>query len=193
MSASVVAPPNRMAVEEFLAWSDRQTGSDRYKLVNGEVFGMAGDRVRHNRLKFAAAQALDAATLRVGAPCTAFTDGVAVRIDEWTLRIPDASVQCGPKADPDAMVIEPTIALDVTSPSSVRSDEDQKLIEYMSVASIRHYLIVHPASRAVVHHERDPEESVTTGILREGDAVTLDQPGIEVMVADLLSSHRRRV
>lgn len=191
MSAPVAKPAARMTVEDFLSWADRQPGADRYELVAGEVFGMAGDRVRHNRLKFAAAKALDAAVSRAGVPCTVFTGGVGVRIDDWTLRIPDASVQCGPEADPDAMLVEPTIVLEVTSPSSVRSDEEDKLIEYMSVPSIRHYVVVYSSSQAVVHHERREQGPIMTRILRSG-TVTLVPPGLEVEVEDLLSSSKRQ-
>jgi Uma2 family endonuclease len=191
VSARLAKPTGRITVEEFLAWTSQQPGSDRYELVSGEVVGMAGDRVRHNRLKFAAARALDDAVHEAAQPCTVFTDGVGVRIDEWTLRIPDASVQCGPEADPEAMVIEPLIVLEVTSPSSVRSDEDHKLLEYMSVPSIQHYVIVYPGSQAIVHHQRGEAGTIATRIMREG-VLEMHPPGLRVGVDRLLTADRER-
>lgn len=184
MSARI-AKPERMNVDQFLSWVDAQRGSDRWELVGGEVVGMAGDRVRHNRVKYAVARALDDAIRASGLPCTIFTDGVGVRIDEWTLRIPDASVQCGSEADPDALTVEPIIVVEVTSPSSVRDDEDQKLIEYVGVASIEHYVVVHPNSGVVVHHSRHESGDIRTRILRHGDRIELRPPGITVAISDL--------
>lgn len=185
MSASV-AKPERMNVDQFLAWVDAQRGSDRWELLDGEVVGMAGDRVRHNRVKYAVARALDDAIRDSNLPCTIFTDGVGVRVDEWTLRIPDASVQCGTDADPDALTVDPVIVVEVTSPSSARDDEDQKLVEYMSVAGIEHYLVVHPNTSIVVHHSRHPSGDIRTRIMRQGGQLDLIPPGLSVSVADLL-------
>lgn len=186
MSASVASPTGRMTVDQFLAWLDNQRGSDRWELVEGEIVGMAGDRVRHNRVKYAVARALDDAIRSANLPCIIFTDGVGVRIDEWTLRIPDASVQCGVEADPDALTVDPTIVVEVTSPSSVRDDEDQKLIEYMGVLGVEHYLVVHPKSCVVVHHSRHSSGNILTRIFRGTGDISLDPPGILVSVAALL-------
>jgi Uma2 family endonuclease len=119
-------------------------------------------------------------------PCTVFTDGVAVVIDDETTREPDASVQCGVEADLDSMIIEaPLIVVEVTSPSSEGDDVEAKLVDYSSVPSIQHYLIVHPERRVVVHHQRQGRNAFTSRILHDGE-VTLDPPGITVPVTALL-------
>ena len=185
MSAGL-AKPARMNVDQFLSWLEGQGGSDRWELVEGEVFGMAGDRAIHNRVKYAVARALDDAIRASGLSCTMFTDGVGVRIDDWTLRIPDASVQCGSDVDDNALTIDPIIVVEVTSPSSAREDEDQKLIEYMGVAGIEHYIVVHPRKALIVHHSRHESGDIRTRIQRQGDRIDLIPPGLSVMVADLL-------
>jgi Uma2 family endonuclease len=74
----------------------------------------------------------------------------------------------------------------VVSPSSERDDTGAKLVEYFSVASVCHYLIVFSEKRVVVHHRRDePGTAVHTRILSDGDML-LDPPGISIPVADLL-------
>ena len=91
-----------MTVPEFLVWAAAQPRG-RYELVRGEVVAMAPERVRHNLVKLAVARSLSAAVARAGLPCTVFTDGMTVVIDNETSREPDAAVQCnvsiGPRFD----------------------------------------------------------------------------------------------
>jgi Uma2 family endonuclease len=179
-----VLPKARMKVDEFLAWSGRQP-DDRYELVDGQIVAMTRDTVRHNRTKLAAAQTLEGAVRMAGLPCLVLIDGVGVAINDKTLRIPDVLVQCGPEPDPDALTIEsPLIVVEVVSPSSERDDIDAKLIDYFSVASVRHYLIIFSEKRAVVHHQRN-EGGIATRIARDGD-IALNPPGMTVAVSALL-------
>jgi Uma2 family endonuclease len=48
----------------------------------------------------------------------------------------------------------PLVVVEVTSPSSERGDPGEKLVEYFSVPSIHHYLIVNPVKKVVIHHAR---------------------------------------
>ena len=84
-----------------------------------------------------------------------------------------------------ALIIEsPLIVVEVVSPSSERDDTGAKLVDYFSVAGIRHYLIIVPEKRVVVHHQRN-EEGIATRIAHDGD-IALNPPGLTVAVATLL-------
>jgi Uma2 family endonuclease len=114
-----------------------------------------------------------------------FLDGVGIAINDNTLRIPDVMVHCGAEPNPDSMVIEaPLIVVEVVSPSSERDDTDAKLVDYFSVTSIHHYLIVFSERRVVVHHRRT-EGAIDTRIAHDGE-IELNPPGIAVPVAALL-------
>jgi Uma2 family endonuclease len=178
-------PKQRMKVPEFLAWANEQLDSN-YELVDGEVVAMAPERLRHILVKAAVYRVLDEAVKAAGLPCTVFPDGAGVVINDNTTRIPDASVQCGVKPNLESMVLEaPIIVVEVVSPSSERQDLGAKLVEYFSVPSIRHYLVVVPERRAVLHHMRNEDGRLFTYIGRNGDIV-LDPPGIKVPVAGLV-------
>jgi len=182
---AVALPEASMDVAQFNDWAVAQPRG-RYELVQGEVIAMAPGRARHNLVKAAVFTALDAAVREAGAPCTVFTDGMTVVIDERTAREPDAAIQCHERLDLNTMILdEPMVVVEVTSPSSDRDDSGAKLVEYFSVPSIRHYLIVRPDKDAVVHHHRDERGDITTAIRREG-AIAIVPPGIEVSVAALL-------
>ena len=183
--STTTLPKQRMKVPEFLAWADMQPDG-QYELVDGEIVAMAPDRVRHNLVKLAVAVALRDAVTAGGLPCTVFTDGIGVVINDETTRLPDASVQCGVKPKPNLMILEaPLIVVEVASSSSERQDLGAKLIEYFSVPSIHHYLVVVPEKRAVVHYMRKEGGTLSTYIGRSGDIV-LNPPGMTVPVGALL-------
>jgi Uma2 family endonuclease len=171
-----------MTVAEFLVWASAQPRG-RYELVRGEVVQMAPERQRHVRVKGAIFLALTNAVKRAGLPCTVFTDGATVVIDEDHAREPDASVQFDSAGDPESMVLEaPLIVVAVMSPSSERDDTGVKVGEYFSVLSIQHYLIVDPMERIVIHHARGRDRQVLTC----GEEIDLMPPGMTVPVAELL-------
>lgn len=179
-------PKPKMSVAEFIPWAMSQP-KGRYELVRGEVFAQASERARHNIAKLAIARALQDAVKKAGLPCTVFTDGMTVKIDEFTAREPDAAVQCGPKVDLDAVLLEePLIVVEVISPSSERDDTGSKLLEYFSLSSVQHYLIVDPFKPALIHHARQAGGDIRTQIHTSGQ-VTLAPPGLEVEVGGVLA------
>jgi Uma2 family endonuclease len=174
-----------MNVQEFLAWAAAQPRG-RYELAGGEIVTMAPERALHNLVKLAVVRALGDAVALAGLPCTVFTDGMTVVIDNEHSREPDAAVQCNVSTDLASMILEaPLIVVEVTSPSSERDDTGDKLVEYFSVPSIRHYLIVNPTKRVVVHHARDEHGQIVTRIMSNGQ-LDLAPPGMTVPVRELL-------
>jgi Uma2 family endonuclease len=179
------SPKQPMKVPEFLAWATEQLDS-RYELVDGKVVAMAPERLRHALVKHAAARALEDAVRAAGLPCTVFPDGVTVIINENATREPDACIQCGMTADLDATTIEaPLVVVEVVSSSSERYDLGALLIEYFSVPSIRHYLVLLPLKSAVVHHRRGEDGTIITQIKHDG-VIKLEPPGMTVAVGALL-------
>ncbi|MDQ3558822.1 MAG: Uma2 family endonuclease [Pseudomonadota bacterium] len=181
------AVPDRLLTsDEFIDWAMRQP-SGRYELVAGRVVTMAPERTRHNLVKIAVLLALREGVNRAGLPCTVYTDGMTVVIDRQHSREPDAAVQCGDQPDPDALILDaPLIVVEVVSPSTERDDTGAKLIEYFSVVSIQHYLIVNPEKRVVVHHRRDGNEIRTRIVGADGGDLRFDPPGFSVSAAALL-------
>jgi Uma2 family endonuclease len=183
---TTVFPTKRMSVPEFLAWAELQPEGRGYELVDGKVIAMAPERVRHNLAKLAVARALEDAVRAAKLPGTVFTDGVAIRINDYTVREPDASVQRGVEADLDSVLIDaPLIVVEVASPSSERDDTGAKLIDYCSVPSIQHCLVVLPQERVVVHYQRGERDKIDTRIAHDGE-IALAPPGITLAVAALL-------
>jgi Uma2 family endonuclease len=175
-------PKQQMTVEEFLAWSEGQPG--RYELVDGEVLAQASERVSHAKMKHAVCVALGAAIRQRGLSCHALPDGVAVRVSKSTVFEPDAQVYCGKEAAPDTLLVEPIIVVEVLSPSTGRNDALGKLEGYFQLASIHHYLIVHPDKPLVIHHARGEGDIILTRIQHDG-VIKLDPPNLEFRLDEI--------
>jgi Uma2 family endonuclease len=183
MSAVTKADEPKMTFAAFLRWSESQVG--RYELVRGYAIEMQSERARHAAVKgnvyFALRKAIDDAKL----PCTAFTDGLTVEIDDEHGFIPDALVQCGEPVDPYRVTADkPLIVVEVQLPSTVLSDVMDKLPGYMTVPSIEHVLIIDPFRLRVLHFERRPDGAYMTRLLSRQDIVTFKHPGFTVPVGE---------
>ena len=175
----------RLTADEFLTWAQAQA-SGRYELVCGELFALAPERADHARAKLSACSTLQAAIKRAGVTCEPFIDGLAVRINDSTVYEPDALVNCGPRVPGNVVIApNPTIVVEVLSPSTQHIDKTAKLIDYFSLAAVQHYLVIDIEWRAIMHHRKDTANTVATTICRQGQ-IALDPPGIEIAVADLL-------
>jgi Uma2 family endonuclease len=174
-----------MTAAEFIDWAMAQPRG-HYELVQGEVVAMAPERARHALVKGEVFLALKTAVKRAALPCTVFPDGMTIVIDNEHSREPDAAVQCGVAINLDSTVLEePLIVVEITSPSSERDDTGEKLVEYFSVPSIHHYLIVNPFKKVVIHHARAQGGDITTRIASSG-VIDLTPPGMAIPVAELL-------
>jgi Uma2 family endonuclease len=174
----------RMTVDAFLDWAVDQP-SGRYELLDGDIVAMAPETVRHAEAKAEAWAALRTAIRAAGLDCAVFPDGMSVRIDRTTLFEPDALVRCGPRLPGDAVeVADPVIVVEVLSPATRRIDSGRKLIGYFRLPSLRHYLILDPERRTLIHHARGEGDLIATAILTEG-VLRLDPPGLAVPVETL--------
>lgn len=183
-------PKTRMGSQTFLDWS-RAAGGGRFELELGHVIELAAEQARHALAKHAITKAIEKAVDEAGAQCTVLPDGMTVVIDEDTVRLPDAAVQCTP-VDPDSIVLDnPITVVEVVSPSSAARDESQKLAEYFMVPSLQHYLVLYPEKRRLIHFRRGASPGkIDTAIVTRG-ALLLEPPGISLSIDELIaeSSH----
>lgn len=172
-----------LTVDEFLATAEEREG--RWELENGVAYAMAPERAAHARVKGHAYMALWNAVRKAGLSCEALPDSIAVRISSRTAYQPDALVYCGPRIESDAREIEsPVIVVEVTSPSTGWRDAGKKLTGYFSLPSVKHYLMMHPDDRVLVHHKRAEGELIETRICSKGQ-LHLDPPGLDLAISDL--------
>jgi Uma2 family endonuclease len=177
----------RMAIADFLAWSERQERG-RYELVDGEIVAMAPERAAHVEAKASIWQALARAIKHAGVPCKSYVDGLGVAIDAQTVYEPDVLVNCGEPIPPDAMLAPaPIIVVEVLSPSSRHIDKSVKLAGYFKLERLAHYLVVDLERRTVLHYRRPSvEEPILLRIVTEG-VIRLDPPGLDLALSEIFA------
>ena len=92
-----------------------------------------------------------------GGPCRTFSSDLRVRVHGSTI-LPDATVICGRREaaedDPHA-VTNPTVIVEVLSPSTELWDREGKFALVQQIPSLQHYLLVSLEKRTVEHFRRD--------------------------------------
>jgi len=179
--------PQRFSRDEFHCWAEGQ--STRYERVCGEPVAMSPERIQHVRVKARVWAALDRAIAAAGVDCEALSDGVTIEVDEDTDYEPDAVVNCGPPASPDAIAAaNPVVVVEVLSPGTQSIDTSDKLAGYFRLASVQHYLVVSTRRSEVIHHRREGG-AIVSHVVSVG-AIELDPPGITIDIGELYPLQR---
>lgn len=162
------------------------------ELIDGEVVAVSLERNRHALVESDARALFEAAVADAGLACTVFGDGMTVVVDERTVYEPDVVVDCGP-LDLDATVAAtPLVVVEVLSPGTAAVDTGRKLADHLTVASIRHVLLVDAERRRVVHHRKDAAGTIATALVAAGP-LTVAPPGLTLEVAALFAGVGRTV
>jgi len=130
-----------MTVEEYLTFDEASEIQHEY--INGELIPMPGGSGSHNLIVASVAIALGVAL--EDQDCFIFGSQMRVSIDESKYLFPDVSVVCGEPAygdDNEVILLNPTVVVEVTSPSSLSYDHVDKVTYYGAVPSIQGYLIL---------------------------------------------------
>ena len=137
----MIAKTRPMTVEEYFAFDEASDIRNEY--IDGELYPMPGGTGGHNRLVAATIMALGAALNE--RHCEVYASQMRVRIDAAKYVYPDISVVCGrPRFEDEKEVtlLNPTVVVEVTSPSSLVNDHISKVEFYGAVASIEGCLIL---------------------------------------------------
>lgn len=131
----------QLTVEQYLAFDE---ASDiQHEFIDGELIPMPGGSGPHNLIAASATTVLGVA-LR-DRECYVFASQMRVEIDDRKYLFPDVSVVCGEPVygdDNKVILLNPTVVVEVTSPSSIERDRVTKLELYGAVPSIQGYLIL---------------------------------------------------
>jgi Uma2 family endonuclease len=160
---------------------------EKHEYVRGEVFAMSGGTPTHARIAMSVGAALVAA-LR-GKPCSVFSSDLRVRVPSADLSTyPDVTVVCERvqhAADDAHAVVNPTVLVEVLSPSTEAWDRGDKFAHYRQLPALREYLLVtQDAPRFELFSRGDADRWE----LREagpGEAIELWSLGVALSVDDV--------
>ncbi|MEZ4442804.1 MAG: Uma2 family endonuclease [Polyangiaceae bacterium] len=165
---------HRYSYAEYLAYE--RDSELKHEFDDGEILAMAGGSRRHNALASRVSAALEAGR-RPG--CVAFQSDQKVRIPATgRATYPDASMVCGPiEGDPaDATgntITNPTVLVEVLSPSTEADDRGGKWQHYQQLASLQEYVLVSQDAARLERYRRLEDGGWTYEEVTEG-TLTLD-------------------
>jgi Uma2 family endonuclease len=177
------ALPSYVSEAEYLAIEE--LSDDRAEYVDGYIRAMSGGTTNHSQLAGQAYVALWNATRATG--CRVHTHDVKLRIATGArlrLYYPDVMVACAP-SDENRWETEPCLVVEVLSPSTARFDAVEKLTAYLSIASLKAYVMVDGEGGRLVVHHRDGENWRVASYER-GDELTLTCPVLTARAEDWL-------
>ena len=132
---------NKLTPEEYLAWESIAT--EKHEYYRGEVFAMAGASVRHNVI--AKNLIIGIGALLRGKQCQPYGSDLRIHIPENTLfTYPDISIICRDiiEEENDDYAIEPTVIIEILSPSTKNYDRGEKFMLYRDITALREYILV---------------------------------------------------
>ncbi|MBL4941106.1 MAG: Uma2 family endonuclease [Colwellia sp.] len=128
-----------ITVEEYL--NGELISEVKHEYVDGQVFAMAGATPDHGRISSNINRILG--NHLIDNPCEPFISDMKVKTSISKYRYPDVLVICDDNFIENGNVTEtPTIIVEVLSKSTRKTDERDKLLEYINLPTLKEYVIV---------------------------------------------------
>lgn len=158
----------------------------RHEFIAGRVYAMSGGTMAHQRIgrNFVAYSALQLN----GKPCESCNSDFKVRIalgDEFAFYYPDAMIVCTPVPGDALFTDSPAVILEVISPGTRRNDEVQKFRDYVTIPSLKVYLLAECDRPAVTVYRRNGTTFKRETLVGTEAVLELPEAGIALSLADL--------
>lgn len=160
----------------------------KHEFLDGEVWAMAGGTPEHAAIAGNVIGLLRTA-LR-GKRCRVFTSDLRIRVRATGLgTYPDASVVCGEiERDPEDpkghTVLNPTLLVEVLSPSTEDYDRGEKLEHYKQIESLRAVMVISHDTRRVAVWTREVAGWAVKHVV-DGEAANLASIDCSLPVAEI--------
>ena len=151
------APKLRFTFSDYLLVDD--ASGARHEFLDGMILGMAGGTPEHARMAVAVGSALSRQL--EGKRCAVFSEALRIRRAPDFAAYPDVSVVCGELVrDPESTVTvtNPTVVVEVLSPSTADYDSGEKLRQYQQIPSLQHIVLILHDAPGIVVFTRQGEE-----------------------------------
>jgi Uma2 family endonuclease len=159
----------KYTIEEYLEMENAAV--EKHEYYQGEIFAMSGNKFEHNIVTSNLIANL--ASKLKGRPCMPFGSDLRVHIQKNSLfTYPDISIICGKPEflnDDKFNLLNPTVLIEVLSPSTKNYDRGDKFRLYRDIPSLKEYILVDPDS---VHIEAFHVNEHGNWELREYHALT---------------------
>ena len=173
----------QMTLEEYLEFDYNAEG--RYEYFDGEVYEMSGGSPEHsllgNRIGFLLQNQL------IDKNCSVYNSEVQIKVPAMLpYRYGDVSALCGKPVYEDLgnqrLLVNPTLIVEVLSPSTEEFDRDLKFKAYKSIESLREYLLINQYKKFVTLYTKHNERFWFQSEYIEGETLKLESLECELSV-----------
>lgn len=171
--------------EEYLASERKATVKSEY--LNGQIMAMSGTSLAHTRIIADVVTELNI-QLR-GRDCEVVSNDMHVKTGaKGAYFYPDVVVFCGdPKFEDNVFdtLLNPTLVVEVLSPSTEVFDRGEKFAQYQELVSLREYILVSQDRIRVEQYRLMKMQWVATEFRRYEDVLPLISIGCELSLRDI--------
>lgn len=175
-----------MSEEEYLVREPEAEYKSEFR--DGRVVAMAGASLAHSRITVNLTRILG--NQLQGSTCLPYSSDIRIKVPAARFyTYPDLSVVCGnPEVDPrePGTVTNPTVLVEVLSPSTAAYDRGQKFAYYKRLDSLREYVLVAQSAVRVERFVRQDDGSWVEAVLQSiEDVLALSSIGCRVALRDI--------
>jgi Uma2 family endonuclease len=174
----------RMPLDGFAAFEASRPAGEKWELLFGKLYLMAGGTPRHSQICANIIISLGQ-QLRRG-PCIVYTsDAKVVRAANDLGVYPDVTIRCGDPTALGAAIEDPRVLFEVSSPSSENTDAGIKLEAYTLIPGLEAYVIVRQDEWRIEVWRREGEEWDKSVLKHADDILRLDGIEAALPLADI--------
>ncbi len=158
----------------------------RSEFFDGVMYAMSGGSIHHSSIAVNVVMLLGNA-LR-GRSCRVFNGDLRVKLDNsGDYAYPDVSALCGtPQVEDGDLLLNPSLIVEVLSPSTRRYDKTQKFFRYQALSSLSEYVLLEQAAPTAVRFNRQTDGSWNTRFIHGLEAeLELLSVAVKLPLADI--------
>jgi len=163
---------------EYLALE--RAGETRHEYSQGNIYAVAGAKRNHNLICTNIVGNYRHALKANG--CEIYQSDMRVRVKEArAYRYPDVVIVCGDPVFTDEnedTLLNPTVLIEVLSPSTAADDRGVKSWEYRQLASLQDYLLIWPDDVRAEHYQRQGAGWMLLEVVGLDASIRLESAGI---------------
>ena len=168
---------------EYLNMERKAVTKSEY--LNGQIIAMSGASNAHNIITMNTANQLY--NQLVDRDCLVYASDMRVGVGSPTSYFyPDVTVVCGePRFEDDVFdtLLNPTVVIEVLSPSTAAYDRREKFTRYQQIASLKEYILISQNRIHLEHHLRQESQWSATEFQKLEDIVSVTSIKCELLLA----------
>ena len=140
-------------VEKYLAFE--RASEEKHEFLDGEVYALAGASWNHNLIVASTIASLHGQLPKPS--CKICPSDIRVKVSPTAYTYPDITIVCGTplfEDGPPDTLVNPTVIVEVLSPSTEGHDRGKKFQEYRTLESLQEYLLISQDSHWIERYVR---------------------------------------